>query len=349
MLRLAGLSKAYGGTPAVRGVDLDVAERSFVTLLGPSGCGKTTLLRMVGGFERPDGGSILLDGVDVTALPPERRPVNTVFQSYALFPHLDVAANVGFSLSVRSLPVEVVRQRVHRALAGVQMEGFAARMPHELSGGQQQRVAVARAIVAEPRLLLLDEPLSALDRKMRLHLQTELKDLQRRLGIGFLYVTHDQDEAFALSDEVVVMQAGRIAQRGAPDALYHRPGTAWVADFIGGAALLPGRVTEASGGRASLDTRIGRIAAPAHPGLRPGAAAVLCVRPEHVGPAAASSCIVVEAQVAGATFHAGRTLLRLRCGPDGGTTLQSWSATPTPIGTRLRVALDPDRIWAAQA
>ncbi len=349
MLQVYGLSKAYAGTPAVCGVDLDVAERSFVTLLGPSGCGKTSLLRMVGGFERPDAGSILIDGTDVTAIPPERRPVNTVFQSYALFPHLDVAANVGFSLAIRRLPAEVVQQRVQRALAGVQMDGFATRMPHELSGGQQQRVAVARAIVAEPRLLLLDEPLSALDRKMRLHLQTELKDLQRRLGIGFLYVTHDQDEAFALSDEVVVMQTGRIAQRGTPDELYHRPSTAWVADFVGGAALLPGNVAAASGGRASLDTRIGRIEAPAHPAVRPGEAAVLCVRPEHVGPATASSCIVLEAQVTEATFHAGRTLLGLRCGPDDGATLQSWSDTPALVGTRLRVALDPDRIWIAQA
>ena len=250
LLSARGLTKSYGRAVAVAGVDLDIEERVFTTLLGPSGCGKTTILRMIAGFEKPSSGSLSLDGRPLDGVPPERRPVNTVFQSYALFPHLSVAENVAFSLRLRSGALDV-EGKVQRALDAVHMGAFADRFPHELSGGQQQRVAVARAIIAEPQILLLDEPLSALDRKMRAHLQIELKDLQRRLGIAFVYVTHDQEEAFALSDRVVVMKDGRIVQSGAPAEIYDRPADAFVADFIGEAALVPGtiRATEPGPGR----------------------------------------------------------------------------------------------------
>ncbi len=281
LLCARGLTKSYGRALAVDGVDLDIPERAFTTLLGPSGCGKTTILRMIAGFERPDSGSLELDGRSLAGVPPERRPVNTVFQSYALFPHLTVYENVAFSLTLRRGGLDP-GARVKRALAAVHMAEFGGRYPHELSGGQQQRVAVARAIIAEPRLLLLDEPLSALDRKMRAHLQIELKELQRRLGIAFVYVTHDQEEAFALSDIIVVMNKGRIVQRASPFDVYARPASAFVADFIGGATLVRGTIVDARNGAAALDTPIGVKHAPALSGLVAGDAAVLAVRPEHL-------------------------------------------------------------------
>lgn len=241
LLSARGLTKTYGRQRVVDGIDLDIPERAFTTFLGPSGCGKTTILRMIAGFEKPDAGSIVLDGRSLSGVPPERRPVNTVFQSYALFPHLTVFGNVAFSLTLRRSNIDVAA-RVKRALDAVHMAEFADRYPHQLSGGQQQRVAVARAIIAEPHLLLLDEPLSALDKKMRGHLQIELKDLQRRVGIAFVYVTHDQEEAFALSDIVVVMNKGRIVQKAPPLTIYTRPANAFVADFIGAATLVPGEI-----------------------------------------------------------------------------------------------------------
>lgn len=290
LLSARGLVKRYGTTTAVAGCDLDLPERAFTTLLGPSGCGKTTILRMIGGFEAPDAGTLVLGGRSLEGVPPEQRPVNTVFQSYALFPHLTVADNVAFSLRLRQGGVNVAG-RVARTLDDVRLGDLGHRYPHELSGGQQQRVAVARAIIAEPRLLLLDEPLSALDRKMRLHLQTELKDLQRRLQIAFVYVTHDQEEAFALSDLIVLMDRGRIAQCAAPKEIYAHPANAFVADFIGGASLVPVRVRAASGGNALVDTPFGPVSSPAVAGLAPGDDAVLVVRPEHLARAAGKTTI----------------------------------------------------------
>ncbi len=265
----------------VAGVDFEVFERAFTTLLGPSGCGKTTILRMIGGFEKPTAGSITLDGVSLGDQPPERRPVNTVFQSYALFPHMTVFDNVAFSLSLRSGSGDVAA-KVRRALDAVHMATFEDRYPAQLSGGQQQRVAVARAIVAEPRLLLLDEPLSALDRKMRGHLQVELKDLQRRLGIAFVYVTHDQDEAFALSDTILVMNEGRIVQSGAPETIYRRPASAFVADFIGGATLVPGHVVRVAEASATIRTALGTFEAPSQAALDQGMPATLVLRPDSI-------------------------------------------------------------------
>ncbi len=281
LLSIRGLVKRYGAAMALDGVDLDIPERAFVTLLGPSGCGKTTILRTIAGFEAPDAGALLLDGVSLAQDPPERRPVNTVFQSYALFPHLTVAENVAFALRMRR-GVPDIATRVSRALGAVHMGEFGGRYPHQLSGGQQQRVAVARAIIAEPRLLLLDEPLSALDRAMRVHLQLELKALQRRLNIAFVYVTHDQDEAFALSDIVVVLDRGRVAQVSTPEEVYERPADSFVAAFIGGSTLVPGLVRSVEGGSATIEAPFGAVTAPAVTGLTPGTTGVLTVRPQAI-------------------------------------------------------------------
>jgi spermidine/putrescine transport system ATP-binding protein len=230
--------------PALDGIDLTVGDGEFVTLLGPSGCGKTTLLRAIAGFEQIDSGAITLDGRDLTRLAPHQRPVNTVFQSYALFPHMTVARNVGYALEVRGVGTREREARVADALDKVGLGGLGTRKPAQLSGGQRQRVALARAIVAEPRLLLLDEPLSALDRNLRQAMQIELKDLQHRLGIAFVFVTHDQEEALTMSDRIVVMRAGRIEQAGTPRDIFRRPATRFVAEFIGETNLFQGRVTD---------------------------------------------------------------------------------------------------------
>ncbi len=336
LLQARGLEKSYGRTRALGPVDLDLPERAYATLLGPSGCGKTTLLRLLGGFERPDAGTITLDGTRMEAAPPERRPVNTVFQGYALFPHMTVRDNVAFSLSLKRLPGPVIDRRVGRALDAVRMADLARRYPAELSGGQQQRVAVARAIVAEPRLLLLDEPLSALDRTMRAEVQVELKDLQQRLGIAFVHVTHDQDEAFALSDLVMVMDRGRIVQRAPPRELYARPANAFVAGFIGGATLVPGRMV----GRDAISISLGTVAAQAAEGLRPGDEAVLVVRPDHVARTDGDGDL--RATVTHAMFLGGRTLLELE---GAGQVWRAWADAPAPVGAVLALSLDRSRLW----
>jgi spermidine/putrescine transport system ATP-binding protein len=231
---------------ALDSIDLTVGDGEFVTLLGPSGCGKTTLLRAIAGFEQIDSGSITLDGRDLTRLAAHQRPVNTVFQSYALFPHMTVARNVGYALEVRGVARNDREARVADALEKVGLGGLGTRKPAQLSGGQRQRVALARAIVAEPRLLLLDEPLSALDRNLRQAMQIELKDLQHRLGIAFVFVTHDQEEALTMSDRIVVMRAGRIEQVGHPRDIFRRPVNRFVAEFIGETNLFPGQVASGS-------------------------------------------------------------------------------------------------------
>jgi len=246
VLSVQELAKSFDGQDVLRSFNLDVAQGEFVTLLGPSGCGKTTLLRLIAGFDTPDSGIILLDGQDMSALPPEKRQVNTVFQSYALFPHMTVADNVAFGLRLKKIPETEVQHQVEDALAKVKMAGFANRFPGQLSGGQQQRVAMARAIINRPRVLLLDEPLSALDARLRRDMQIELKRLQRELGIAFILVTHDQEEALSMSDRVVVMQEGKIAQVGTPREVYEEPSNLYVARFIGDINLFPGKVQEIS-------------------------------------------------------------------------------------------------------
>ncbi len=232
------ITKAYGGLKVLDGFNLSVEEGEFLTLLGPSGCGKTTLLRLLAGFESPDFGEIFIDGHCVNRLPPERRCVNTVFQSYALFPHLSVFDNVAFGPRMKGLGAAMVRKQVSEALASVHLAGLCDRKPRQLSGGQQQRVALARALVNRPRVLLLDEPLSALDYKLRRAMQVELKALQRQLGIAFVFVTHDQEEALSLSDRVVVLRAGIIEQIGRPQEIYEHPASRFVAEFVGESNLL---------------------------------------------------------------------------------------------------------------
>ena len=232
-LSIRNLVKRYGPVEAVAGIDLDVRRGEFLTLLGPSGSGKTTLLMMIAGFQDATSGEILLDGQSITATPAEKRNFGMVFQGYALFPHMSVADNVGYALSVRGRPKSEIAARVAEMLDLVQLKGMDARLPSQLSGGQQQRVALARALAFSPPVLLLDEPLGALDRKLRIEVQAQLKDLHRRVGTTFIYVTHDQEEALSMSDRVVIMQAGRIEQVGTPEELYTRPRTAFAAAFLG--------------------------------------------------------------------------------------------------------------------
>jgi spermidine/putrescine transport system ATP-binding protein len=237
---LVSLTKRFGDFTAVDSIDIDMPPGEFFTMVGPSGCGKTTTLRMIAGFERPDEGQIILDGADMSGTPPHKRNVNTVFQSYALFPHLSVADNVAFGLRYHKVAKADVRSRVARALEMVQLTGFEARKPGQLSGGQQQRVALARALVLNPRVLLLDEPLGALDARLRKDLQVELKALQQELGITFVYVTHDQEEALTMSDRLAVMSDGRVEQMGPPETVYEAPETRFVAEFLGVSNMLHG-------------------------------------------------------------------------------------------------------------
>jgi len=249
-IALDGVTKRYGSAAAVDGVTLTIEEGEFFSLLGPSGCGKTTTLRMVAGFVEPDSGSIALEGKDVTSVPANRRPVNMVFQQYALFPHMSIYDNVAFGLKMKRVPRAAHRDRVHEMLRVVELEGFESRRIRQLSGGQQQRVALARALVNRPTALLLDEPLGALDVKLRKQMQLELKRIQTELGTTFVYVTHDQDEALAMSDRIAVMNGGRVEQIGTPREMYEQPQTAFVADFIGSLNVFEVTVSELSGGYA---------------------------------------------------------------------------------------------------
>ena len=240
LICLRSISKSFDGEQILCGIDLDIHDKEFITLLGPSGCGKTTTLRIIGGFETPDDGEVLFDGVRINDVPPYKRQVNTVFQKYALFPHLNVYDNVAFGLRLQKVPEDEIRERVKEMLQMTGLKGFEARRPTTLSGGQQQRVAIARALINKPRVLLLDEPLGALDLKLRKDMQNELKRIQHATGITFIYVTHDQEEALSMSDTVVVMAEGRIQQIGTPTDIYNEPVNAFVADFIGESNILDG-------------------------------------------------------------------------------------------------------------
>ncbi|MBL1273315.1 MAG: spermidine/putrescine transport system ATP-binding protein [Marinobacter maritimus] len=253
LLSLSGISKQFDGKTVLDELSLTIDDGEFITLLGPSGCGKTTLLRMMAGFELPDRGTVMLSDADITQTLPEHRPLNTVFQNYALFPHMSVFDNVAYGLKMEKRPKAEIRERVEEALAMVQLEDFAGRKPHQLSGGQQQRVAIARAVVKRPKMLLLDEPLSALDYKLRRTMQVELKRLQRELGITFVFVTHDQEEALSMSDRIVVLKDGYIQQLGTPREVYERPANVFTARFVGQTNFFPGRVTRIEGERISVD------------------------------------------------------------------------------------------------
>jgi putrescine transport system ATP-binding protein len=278
LLHIGDLSKRFGTSAAVDDLSLDVYEGEFFALLGPSGCGKTTLLRLIAGFELPDAGRIVLDGVDLAAVPPYRRPVNMMFQNYALFPHLDVEANIAFGLKQEGLPRNEIAQRVADMLAMVKLENFGRRKPHQLSGGQRQRVALARSLVKRPRVLLLDEPLAALDKKLRDETRFELMALQRRLGLTFVIVTHDQSEAMIVADRIGVMDRGRLRQIAPPGEIYEQPNSRWVADFVGNVNLFESRVGD--DGVSVESTAAGRLRGTATIDAKPGATVWLAVRPE---------------------------------------------------------------------
>lgn len=238
ILQLQQIRKSFADTEVLKGIDLEAGQGEFITLLGASGCGKTTTLRIIAGLELPDSGQVILEGRDITDWEPNKRDVNTVFQNYALFPHMNVADNVGYGLKIRKAPKAQIAERVERALRLVQLEEYGKRMPDQLSGGQKQRIAIARAVINEPKVLLLDEPLGALDLKLRRQMQLELKRLQKQLGITFIYITHDQEEAINMSDRIGVMHEGVLEQMGTPNEVYYRPRTSYVADFVGNANIL---------------------------------------------------------------------------------------------------------------
>jgi putrescine transport system ATP-binding protein len=283
LVRFEGVTKRFGKHAAVADFSLDIGRNEFFALLGPSGCGKTTLLRMLAGFETPDAGRILLEGEDIVALPPHLRPVNMMFQSYALFPHLTVADNVAFGLKQEKLPRKEMHMRVNDMLCMVKMEEFSIRKPHQLSGGQRQRVALARALVKRPKVFLLDEPLAALDKKLRTQTQSELRDLQKKLGITFIIVTHDQEEAMTMADRIAVMNNGKLAQVAPPRAIYEHPASRWVAEFIGDVNLLEGTVSSVDAQETVVETasagkvRVGQGNA-AHRGDR----VTVAIRPEKI-------------------------------------------------------------------
>ena len=280
LLRVEGLSKRFGGFAAVDHLSLDVYEGEFFALLGPSGCGKTTLLRMIAGFERPAAGRILLDGVDLAPVPPYRRPVNMMFQSYALFPHLNVESNVAFGLRQEGLSKLEIARRVADMLALVKLDTFGRRKPHELSGGQRQRVALARSLAKRPRLLLLDEPMAALDKKLRGETRFELMELQRQLGLTFVIVTHDQSEAMTVADRIGVMDRGRLMQVAPPAEIYEQPNSRWVADFVGEVNLFEGRLGD--DGQSVEGTAAGHLRVAARADAEPGQIVWVAVRPEKV-------------------------------------------------------------------
>jgi ABC-type Fe3+/spermidine/putrescine transport system ATPase subunit len=338
-LELDGITKAYDGAPVLRGVSLGVERGALAALLGPSGCGKTTLLRIVAGLEQADAGAVRLEGAAVDELPAHRRGVGLMFQDYALFPHLDVAGNVVFGLEMQGRPRAEARAQVAELLELVGLRGYGARRVYELSGGERQRVALARALAPRPRLLMLDEPLAALDRELRERLQEELRAILRAVGVTALYVTHDQGEAFALADVVALLNAGRLEQVGPPEALYRRPASVWAARFLGLTNIVAG-VWRADG---AADTPLGPLRArAAAPGL-PGAPAALVIYPDAARPTApgedALLVRVVESQ-----FRGQRHRVTVRHG--GGTELSfELAAPPGQPGDEVALALDPEAIY----
>lgn len=318
VLKLSGVQKSFGSFVAVENVDLDVGENQLVTLLGPSGCGKTTSLRMIAGFEFPSAGQIIIDGKDVTATPPNKREIGIVFQSYSLFPHMRVADNVAYGLKRRGVPKEERYERVRKALELVDLAAFKDRLPSELSGGQQQRVALARAIVIRPKILLLDEPLSALDAKLRHRMRSEIRHLQRQIGMTTILVTHDQEEALSMSDHIVVMNKGRVEQEGPPVSIYKQPKTSFVASFIGETNLFEGEIVT------SKDNDLPRFRADcgfetsiAQPGeCHAGRKTLLSLRPETVVISSKSSpstlSNTIDGTILGVSYLGARTVFEVK-------------------------------------
>ena len=341
VVELAGCSREYEGVRAVAGLDLVVYEGELLSLLGPSGCGKTTTLNLIAGFVLPTAGRVRIDGKDVTDRPAHQRGLGMVFQSYALFPHLSVFENVAFGLRERRTARAEIERRVRAALALVRLDARAEHRPAQLSGGMQQRVALARALVYEPRVLLLDEPLAALDKKLREEMRSELREIQRAVGITTIFVTHDQAEALGLSDRIAVMHAGRIEQLGSPREIYERPATRFVADFIGASTVLRGhaaavdRVTLAGG----ETLRVLGLS-----GLRAGDAIDLAIRPERIRLAGGPGENVMDGRVTGVVYQGVQTELTVEIG--AGQRLLVFVAEPTPaalaVGQALRLHLPPD-------
>jgi spermidine/putrescine transport system ATP-binding protein len=346
-VRLAGIAMRFGETQALRGIDLDIAAGGYLVLLGPSGCGKSTLLGILGGFLEPTEGRVLIDGRDVTGVPPARRPTTTVFQDYALFPHMTVADNVGFGLRMRGMDRGRRRARAEEMLAIVGLPGAGGRRPDALSGGQRQRVALARALAVEPDVLLLDEPLGALDLKLRRAMQDELKAIQTRVGTTFVHVTHDQEEAMAVADTVVVMNAGRIEDRGPPEQVYLRPRTLFSAGFMGDVNMLPATVWDLSPETAGLDTDFGALALPraalADAGV--GQAVTLLIRPEHFREAGAGAVALGSARVEDVAFFGTHVRAHARVGPARVVAHFPQGTTLAP-GDEVRLSVDPARITA---
>ena len=315
-VEIQNVARRFGEVTALDQVSLSIRPGEFFSLLGPSGCGKTTLLRIIAGLDVPDQGLLRIGGREAESLPAHRRPVNTVFQSYALFPHLSVWDNIAFGLRMKRVPPPALQERVERALALVQIEALHARKPSQLSGGQKQRVALARAVVNEPEVLLLDEPLGALDLKLRKQLQVELRSLQRRLGITFIYVTHDQDEALVLSDRIAVMQAGRIEQVGTPQLLYERPRTRFTSQFLGSCSLFEARIVRRDSNGAVVETAAGTLRLVEVPAERKRV--TIAIRPEKVQLLPADSQEgenQVRMRIEERTYAGAETHYELRAGP----------------------------------
>jgi putative spermidine/putrescine transport system ATP-binding protein len=352
-VRFDGVEKSYDGeTLVVRGLNLSVARGEFVTLLGPSGSGKTTTLMMLAGFEAPTRGSILLDGAEITRTPPHKRGIGMVFQNYALFPHMSVGENLAFPLEVRGLPKAEIAEKVARALDMVQLGGYGARKPSQLSGGQQQRVALARALVFEPCLVLMDEPLGALDKQLRGHMQYEIKHLHERLGVTVVYVTHDQTEALTMSDRVAVFNHGRIEQIASARDMYERPETAFVAQFIGENNQLSGTVEHLQSGIARVRLPEGSVVeAEAGPGLAQGRAVIVSVRPERVRIATNGAGEGFPAIVREVIYHGDHLRLRLAAFGEEDFVMKSvvGSGQRIEIGDAIRIgwAVDEARALAA--
>jgi putative spermidine/putrescine transport system ATP-binding protein len=348
-LELSGVRKEFGESVAVHGFDLAVDEGEFVSFLGPSGCGKTTTLRMIAGFELPTAGTIRIAGDDISRMPPNQRNVGMVFQSYALFPNMSVEDNIAFGLRMRKEPKAAIRSRVAELLELIHLPTAAGKYPYELSGGMQQRVALARALAIRPRVLLLDEPLSALDAKIRLSLRQEIRAIQRQLGITTVYVTHDQEEALSLSDRVVVMSQGRMEQVGTPFQIYNTPSTEFVARFVGTLNILPGRVVDAAGSRVLVAGQDLRVGSPITGGN--GAEVSVALRPEAISLASASvDGNRLSGHVADVTFLGSIVRIRVRLddgsGPVAFDTFNNPHAAPPAIGEAVTLAFPPEALLA---
>ena len=346
-LRIAALVKRFGDVAAVDHVDLTVEAGSLVALLGPSGCGKTTTLRMVAGLEEPTEGDVLFDGASVLGVPPERRNIGMVFQRYVLFPHMSVAKNISFGLRMRGVDADEVRRRVAEVLEVVQLEGLANRFPSQLSGGQQQRVAIARTVITDPKVMLMDEPLSNLDAKLREEMRAFITRLQRQLGITTLFVTHDQVEAIELADRIGVMFDGRMVQFGTPEDIFNRPRNQRVADFMGATNLIPGRLSAVDRDATELHSSAGPLRLVAAPHHAIGAEVVATVRPEHIELSAANDPVGVNrfpARVEDAVYYGGTLTYRVAA---QGLALQvrDRSTRRFPVGEEVMVSIDPDHLW----